>query len=306
VHASIDVGSNTVRLLIGEVVAGQIRPSHYERYITRLKGGQTDKGLAPEAMERTLHALSRCSDTIRRYQVESVIAFGTEALRTASNATQFIDNVKRRLNLDLQIISGEHEARTSAAGVLSALQPCPESAIIIDIGGGSTEFIIVEQGKVVFQKSTPLGVVRIAEAPDSDDRSSFIGRAVESLKRVIAAQGFEPQLLNPSIAFVGTAGTITTLAAMDMEMAEYDWRKVNNHQMHLDRIIRFRNRLAPLTTSQREAIPGMEKGRGDLIIPGIDIVLELMSTYRKKTLTISDFGLLEGILLQMADPAAFH
>ena len=163
-QAAIDVGTNTVRLLLGRVENGRVVPHLYHRVITRLGGGATlEKGLAPEAMERTLSALKEIAGIMSASGVSHCRGVGTEALRKAVNGKIFVERIRSRTGLSLEIIDGEEEARLSALGVLSELDPRPESCLIFDIGGGSTEFILWQRGDILFQKSYPLGVVSLCE-----------------------------------------------------------------------------------------------------------------------------------------------
>ena len=297
--AAIDVGSNTVRMLLGEVDDGKVVPHRYEREITRLKGGQTGEGLAPEAMERTFSALKRFAVIASEEGAARLRAVGTEALRTASNGAEFVDMVRREADLEIEIIDGLEEAGLSAAGVLSALDAGPKNAIIIDIGGGSTEIILVCQGNVAFRHSCPLGVVQIAEMGSNRNWQAFITDQTSRIGQLIQQKQIADIVKDSETLFVGTAGTVTTLAAIDLEMATYDWRRVNNYVMSREMIEEIMLNLQRLSTVERENITGMEKGRGDLIIPGISVLQAMMKMMDKESLVISDFGLLEGVLLQL-------
>ncbi len=304
--AAIDVGSNTVRMLIGKVVDGKVIPERYERKITRLKGQQTAKGLAPASMERTLSALRDLIDISSRYNLSAMQIVGTEALRSAVNGRQFAEKVHDSLGVELQIINGQTEARLSAAGVLSVVDPVPERCVIVDIGGGSTEIVVVDRSEVVFSESLTLGVVQLAEINSRDAGEALLLGATGQIRDQLATAGLLDLAADPATALIGTAGTMTTLAAIDMEMASYDWRRVNNHRISAERVGDILSRLQPLTPQEREKVAGMEAGRGDLIIPGIQILQRLMSTLAKKTFVVSDFGLLEGLLLQLSKSSAIH
>jgi len=298
-RAAVDVGTNTVRLLLGDTEDGRVRPDRYLRRITRLGGGfSNDKGLAPEAMERTLVALREMAAAVRDRQAAPVAAAGTAVLRRAVNGPEFATRVRAETGLPLAIIDGETEARLTAAGVLAALDPRPASCLVFDIGGGSTEFVLAVDGKIRFHRSYPLGVVALCEeegAPGRQERR--IDAVLEVLARDLAAAELLDTCLAADCRIVGTAGTVTTLAALHLEMADYDWRRVNNLVLGRQDVARWRQRLRGLDEAQREALPGMEKGRGDLIVPGVEIVTRLLQRLGKEALTVSDFGLLEGLLL---------
>ncbi len=304
--AAIDVGSNTVRLLLGDVVQGKVQPIAYERRITRLKGGQTEDGLAQDAMDRTLSALDSFSKTILKHNPDAITVVGTEALRSAPNRELFVDLVLQKTGLDLKIISGAEEATLSARGVLSVVAPTPDHAIILDIGGGSTEIILTNGLDVLFRHSCPLGVVRLAEMEFGSSVDEFIGTILKDLSRELSTRQLMETACCPQTSVIGTAGTVTTLAALDLEMTTYDWRRVNNHKLQAAIIDKYIHKLTPMSVQEREGLPGMEEGRGDLILPGLMVLKKLLQTFVKPELIVSDFGLLEGLILHSADNVAIH
>ena len=298
-RASIDVGTNTVRLLLGEACDGKVVPDRYYRRITRLGGGFTsEKGLAPEAMERTLFALTEIGEILRASEVNTVRAVGTAALRDAVNSASFVEEIRSATRIPLEIINGVEEATLCARGVLSALHPRPDHCLIFDIGGGSTEFILSRGSEPIFQRSYPLGVVHLCEqVPSLNQQIIRIGQILDRFHTDLTAEGWEKTAAVSTL--VGTAGTVTTLAALQLEMTQYDWRRVNNLVLGIEDLERMAIRLTSLTPDERECLPGMEKGRGDLILPGIGIVLGILKHFGRSQVTVSDFGLLEGALLSL-------
>jgi exopolyphosphatase/guanosine-5'-triphosphate,3'-diphosphate pyrophosphatase len=299
--AAIDAGSNTLRLLIGKVQNGKVAPFLYERRICRLAGGFKDEeGLSPEAMERTLIAFLEFADVCKKSNVRQVRAVGTAAFRQAINGEKFVSRVRSATQLPLNIISGEEEAETMTAGVLCALDPIPESALIVDIGGGSTEFVLCAKQQVLWARSFPFGVVRLIEGHESSkSRQHFITQTLAQLNVELESVCVSNNVDIGAVALVGTAGTVTTLAALDQQMAEYDWRQINNYVMPLSKIRYWQELLTPLSPIERESLPGMEAGRGDLILAGIEILLGVMQLLKSTSLTVSDFGILEGLLLSL-------
>lgn len=295
--AAIDIGSNSVRMLVGEVINGQVVPQHYFRHVTRLAGGYHPlTGISPEASERTLCALEFFAKSLAKMKPTCVRVVATEAVRRAVNGPQFAADVLARTGFAVEIIDGVEEAVLSSAGVLAGLKPQPAAALIFDIGGGSTEFIVINAGKRLWQKSYPLGVVSLAEASDS---GIGIERVLIELAEDLRVAGWSSLIASESCELVGTAGTVTSLAALDLAMTEYDWQRINNYVLPQSTLLSLYARLFPLTSSEREQLPGVEKGRGDLIVHGAAIVLSLMNRFCKDRLRVSDFGLLEGILLSM-------
>ena len=299
--AAIDAGSNTLRLLIGKVQNGKVAPLLYERRICRLAGGFKDEeGLSPEPMERTLFAFLQFAEVCEKHSVKKVRAVGTAAFRQAINGEKFVSKVRSSTHLPLNIISGEEEAETMAAGVLCALDPIPENALIVDIGGGSTEFVLCAKQKVLWARSLPLGVVRLVEGHESPEaRQHFITQTLVQLNVELESVCVSNNVDIGSVALVGTAGTVTTLAALDQQMTEYDWRQVNNYVMLPSKIQYWQELLVPLSPLERESLPGMEAGRGDLILAGIEIIMGVTQLLNNTSLTVSDFGILEGLLLSL-------
>jgi len=303
VYAAIDVGTNTVRLLLARVDAGKIVPVRYYRKVTRLGGGFTaDKGLAPEAMERTLSSLREVSAILRAENISRTRAVGTAALRDALNGRAFIASVFSEIGLSIEIINGDEEARLCARGVLAALEPRPERCLIFDVGGGSTEFLLQAKRGTLFHRSYPLGVVTLSEEFKTVDlQLGRIRRVLDFFSCDLADSGCLKMVSSEDVALVGTAGTVTTLAALHLGMIDYDWRRVNNLLLNRPLLESLLYRLLALSPNEREVLPGMEKGRGDLIVPGLYIVLELMVRLGKNCLTVSDHGLLEGVVLMLAE-----
>ncbi len=225
--AVIDVGSNTIRMVIGEYRDGTLLPQRYEREIVRLAGRfEPGTGLADDSMARALATLKTFRRILSRENISTVRVIGTAALRRAANRQLFIDRVLHETGLQLEVISGDEEAQLTAQGVLAVIEPAVEHALIVDIGGGSTEFICIVDAEISFQKSYPLGVVRLCEEFSSPQAktaeiSRVIGDLQGHLKRVV-------QDLS-KLSLIGTAGTVTTLAAIDLGLTEYIANKIYNH-----------------------------------------------------------------------------
>lgn len=295
--AAIDIGSNTVRMLVGEFSCGRIIPHDYFRYVTRLGGGYDPVvGISKASAERTLSALTDFAEALKLIAPSQIRVVATEAVRRAVNARQFLDEVYTCTGFSVEIIDGVEEAALSSAGVLAALQPPPAAALIFDVGGGSTEFIVVKGGRRLWQKSYPLGVVTLAEASaPSQTIESFLGLLADDL----STAGLSSLVVSKECELVGTAGTVTSLAALDLAMVQYDWRRINNHVLPQINLLSLYERLRPLSAVERESLPGLETGRGDLIVHGAAIVLSLLDLFHKERLRVSDFGLLEGTLISM-------
>ena len=303
--AAIDAGSNTLRLLLGHVVNGRVVPKSYHRRICRLAGNFShQKGLSAAARERTLPVFQEFSAICGKAGVQRIIAVGTAAFRRAANGENFASLVRETTGLPLEIISGEAEALYTARGVVSVLEPIPAHTLIFDIGGGSTELILYAAGKVAWSQSFPLGVVHLSEDSASPiDRQQEITKALALIRAALEQACISAKIDMTGLTLVGTAGTVTTLAALDMQMTEYDWKLVNNHPMSYPTLQNWYERLCPMSPRQREALPGMEKGRGDLIVAGLEIVLGILQATHSERLVVSDSGILEGLLLALQERA---
>ncbi len=297
---SIDIGSNTVRLLIMEADdAGGFKEVDSERVICRLgEGINSEKRLLPHRMDLTLDVLQRFRDQCRKYGDIPIRVVATSAVREASNREEFVHLAQERAGLDVEIISWEEEARLTVEGVFWRL-PSSGKTLIFDIGGGSTEFIFSQDKQVLASTGTYLGVVRLTEQfisqhpVDAGEIENLRNHIREQLDRVHFRLG-EP---SPE-KLIGTAGTVTTLAAMDRNIFPYDPEKIHGLVLPLDNIQRLFEDLKVKSLEQRLEIPSLERGREDLIIAGTTLVLETMAAFQCTHLTVSEYSLREGILLQ--------
>lgn len=293
--AAIDLGTNTARLLISTLAP--YRQILLKRTITRLGGGFTrDRGLSGEAIERSVSALKEFAGEISRHQVARVRAVATSAVRDALNGELFCERVLAETGIVLEVIDGTEEAVLTLKGVGSVLNDRSGDLVVFDVGGGSTEYTLARGGEPLFSRSLPIGVVRLTEGKvgvaEMEDK---IARELALLKGELDGEGLGRRF--SAATLLGTAGTATTLAAIQMGMADYDYRRVNNFTMQHSDVERIFVQLAPLTPKQRLEVVGLEPGREDLIIAGILVVLQTMRIFGFDTLKVSDSGLLEGLIL---------
>lgn len=295
--AAIDFGTNTARLLIAvRSSAGIITPVRVEREVVRLGGGFTDQyGLSNEARERGLACLHRFSDIISGYGVTQIRASATSAVRDAVNGSAFVEDVFADTGIRLVVIDGDAEARLTLRGVLSGLDSVSSSLAVLDVGGGSTEFTVSSNGSPVFIKSMPIGVVRLTEGFRTEvEMDERVRTVVDQLEIDLASAGIT---ISEDYELIGTAGTATTVAAIKLEMDDYDYRKVNNFTVSRKDIDNIFKRLSCMTPPERLTVRGLEKGREDLIIAGLVIIISVMDRFGFNRLKVSDFGLLEGLAL---------
>jgi exopolyphosphatase/guanosine-5'-triphosphate,3'-diphosphate pyrophosphatase len=304
--AAIDVGSNTIRLLIGEVKKNSIKDILYERRITRLAEGVDISGkLLKENMEKSLSVMREFYSIIKEKGVVATRAIATSALREAKNADIFKEKVLSDTGISIEVISGEKEAELTLKGILFSffsssivLRPC----LIFDIGGGSTEWILCKDMHPLGMGSIPVGVVKLCERfiksdTVSEDEISEIEREILShLKKV--EEKIRDYMSNDT-TFIGTAGTFTTIASVDLKLEKYNREKVHLHRIPLDRLYDMKKRLFSLSLEERKKVDGLEAGREDLIIPGLQFTINIMDFFRFKELIVSEYGLLEGVLLEI-------
>ena len=307
--AGIDIGTNTIRLLVTKTSDTSHQELYSGRTITRLGQGLDRTGvLAPEAQERTLKALEEFAAIITNHSVDRTAAVGTSALRNAANAAEFIAGAKQRAGISITVINGEEEARLTLAGVRRALSRGNNagadplaSALVIDIGGGSTELIVTRQGNIAYLESLPLGAVYLTERfvhydPPSKDELDNLRKAVARELDALHAKHIRPASL---ATCAGTAGTITTLAAMDQELKEYDPDRINGYALSRASLDSMVAMLSVTTLDERRTIAGLEHGREDIILAGAIIAQEIMDRCSTRTMLVSDWGLREGIVFDL-------
>jgi exopolyphosphatase/guanosine-5'-triphosphate,3'-diphosphate pyrophosphatase len=301
--ATIDLGTNTVRLLVVEVESRRWRVLAQAQRITRLGQGQGGVGaLHAEPMERTVATVAEFVATAERLGAAHVRIVATSAVREASNREELAARVHAATNRSIEVLSGEAEARLTLLGVAAGLPELGGSFLLFDIGGGSTEFVLAESGRARAAASLRLGVVSLAER--FIDAGPVDPARYAAMTREIAGRlaGEIPPALGGvrrSSVLVGTAGTVTTLAALDLGLATYDADRVHGHRLTRPAVERLRDRLGALPLAERAALPCLEPGRADVLIPGIAICLATMERFGFDTLIVSDRGLREGILCEI-------
>ncbi len=264
--ASIDIGTNTFRLLIGEFRDSKLKKIHIERVITRLGGGfESGRVITKDAMERAISALKRFSRVLKEYKVERLRAVATSVVREALNGQEFVEKVKQETGIEVEVISGDEEALLTVIGVLSSVNVDSRFCVIFDVGGGSTEYACVgaKRKEVLWAKSTALGVVHLAERflktdiPLDTDIKALCEEVKSVLSRELPLQAFKETLESDLITLVGTSGTPTTLAAIELGLENYDPDMVNGFLLRKERVFSTLNRLIRLPSSERLSIKGL-------------------------------------------------
>lgn len=252
-------------------------------------------------MRRTVDTVSEFIAAARGLGASEIRVVATSAVREAPNRAELLALLRATTGLDASVVSGEEEARLTLQGVAAGLPQLGGSFVLFDIGGGSTELVLGEGGRPGAMVSLQLGVVRLAErygdaGPVDWARFALMRGEIDGrLAREIPARIIEAR----SPALVGTAGTVTTLAALDLALPAYDPSRVQGHTLGRGAVERLLNRLGALAVAERARLPCLEPGRADVIVPGIAICLAVMDRLGYDSLVVSDRGLREGILCEI-------
>jgi len=302
--ACIDIGTNSVLLLIAE--RGPRGPVAVveEATITRLgQGVDRTRQLAPEACERTLACLRAYAEAIARHGAEQVIAVGTSAMRDATNGAEFRAHAAAILGAEPRVISGDEEATLTFAGALSGLAQ-EGSLVVFDVGGGSTEIIVGEshalEHRVVSARSLNVGSVRLFERFLKDDPPSPEQCALlrEHVRAELSSYGAIPA----KKTLVGVAGTVTTLAAIDLALEPYDAARVHGARLSERRVQAISAELSSKSLEARKAIAGLAPKRADVIVAGALLVHEVLMWAQCEELVASDRGVRWGLAARALAP----
>ncbi len=296
--ASIDIGTNTALLLIAEVTDElAIHPLVQKERIVRL-GERVDERrlLKPEAVARTLTAVGDYMKMIDAAQAEAVVISGTSAVRDAHNRDELIRQIKQQFGVDLQVLSGEEEARLTFFGAISNKQHFQGDILLIDIGGGSTEFILGTRAAIKKAVSLDIGSVRLTERfvrrdPISDDEYQQIRELIDRETGSLV-QDFAP----PAKHFIGVAGTITTVAAIKLQLEPYDPEVIDSSILTLEEVSEIVNDLKLKTLAEKKRLRGLNPDRADVILAGSVILQEVMNKFGFAQIHVSDRGLRFGLL----------
>ncbi len=302
VYAAIDIGTNTLRLLIAEAVGSDhFTILHQEQTVARLGEGLMPSRLLQDApSRRSLAVLRGFAEMARRFNALHVAAVATSAVREASNREEFVAAALRESGLTVRVIDGNEEARLTLLGVRHGLRFGSSRVLVMDIGGGSTEFILTRGETIEAMVSTGLGVVKLTEAHLNSDPPT--PGELEAIEQVVTDRLRRLRVELPDLegtALIGTAGTPTTLAAMDLGLTVYSPARVNGHRLSMIRTRQLLHALATRPLAERREIPLLEPGRADVIIAGTALLLTVMGVLAYDEFVVSDSGLREGILLDL-------
>jgi exopolyphosphatase/guanosine-5'-triphosphate,3'-diphosphate pyrophosphatase len=311
VVAAVDIGTNSVKLTVAETRGGGgLSVLADATRVTRLGKGVDGSGrLAPEAVERTLGALAEFAGRARDLGAVRVAAVGTSALRDAANGADFVAEAARVLGGPLEIISGDREAHlVHAAARRDPDLRLPEAGplAVMDIGGGSTEFVLGHGSTITFRDSLQLGAVRLTERalPGDPPAEGDVRRAIEIVDEILAEIPAPPTPAAPAgsgVTLVGSGGTIANLAAMEKGLPEFAPQTLHGMRLSRAQIDARVDALAARTVAERRGIPGLEPDRADVILAGAIIQARALHRLGADEVIVSVRGLRYGLLYELAD-----
>jgi exopolyphosphatase/guanosine-5'-triphosphate,3'-diphosphate pyrophosphatase len=310
--AAIDIGTNSTRLLITDYKNSKFIPLERKMEITRLgKDLDRNKTILDDSAQKTLEALSGYWRLVKDYDVEKYRAVGTSAVRKASNSDWFVSHIYKKLGMKIEVISGREEARLSFYGALrdmdlNRLSRKAESGarvLVVDIGGGSSELILGDNNcNLEFVRSIDLGCVSLTEKfigsgiPDTESLNRMQRHIANRLKGAIKRIRQHKPLF-----IIGVAGTITTLAAINLKLKVYNRERIHRHILSFKRIEYIYKDLCRLDLENRKKVVGLNPKRADVIIAGTAIILEILKLLGSDDIMVSERDILDGIIYTLVD-----
>ena len=299
--AVADLGTNSTRLLVADLpVGGPLSEVERRSEVTRLGEGVDATGrLSEEGVERVVACLARYREAADRHGAGRRIAVATSAVRDAANGDEFQERVRSELGFDIRTISGEEESRLTFLGATAGRPPGPPT-LVVDIGGGSTEYVVGEPGSApAFHVSTRLGSVRQTERHlNSDPPTHAELEAMATAAREIITACVPPQVRGGTDEGLAVAGTATQLAAVDQQLEPYDSGSVHGYRLLLGECERILARLAALSLEDRRQVPGLDPERAPTIVAGAVILVESMRLFGLDYVEVSEADILHGAAIE--------
>ncbi|MFE7388161.1 exopolyphosphatase [Streptomyces sp. NPDC057582] len=309
--AAIDCGTNSIRLLVADAdpATGELTELDRRMEIVRLGQGVDRTGrLAPEALERTFAACRQYAAVIKEYGAEKTRFVATSASRDAENRDEFVGGVLDILGVEPEVISGDQEAEFSFDGATKELEGSdhlPKPYLVVDIGGGSTEFVVGDD-RVLAARSVDIGCVRMTERHLVRDGvvtdPPTLGQITSIRADIDAALDLAEETvpLTEAATLVGLAGTVTTVAAIALGLEEYDSEAIHHSRISFEQVQEITGRLVTSTHAERAAIPAMHPGRVDVITAGALVLLGVMKRTGAREIVVSEHDILDGIAWSIA------
>jgi exopolyphosphatase/guanosine-5'-triphosphate,3'-diphosphate pyrophosphatase len=304
--AVIDLGTNSTRLLVAEVEDGEVHELTRQTEITRLGEGVDANGrLGDRAMDRVFDVLSRYREELDRLEAEEIVAVATSAVRDADNGEEFRQELRERFGIHARTIPGEQEARLTFLGATATLPSADAPTLVLDIGGGSTEFVVgAPRKEPSFHVSTDLGAVRQTERHLHDDppTGGQLDRLRAEVREVVAGE-VPADVRSSTESGIAVAGTATSVAAIDLELEPYDSERVEGHPLERETTERILGMLAALPLVERRRVRGLHPGRAPTIVAGVAILIEAMEAFGLDRMTASEADILHGAALTRSGDA---
>ncbi|NCN83823.1 MAG: Ppx/GppA family phosphatase [Sphingomonadales bacterium] len=306
-YAAIDLGTNNCRLLVAKPSSdGFIVTDAFSR-VVRLGEGLVETGqISSRAMDRAVAALSICADKLRRRNVTLARSVATEACRRASNGDMFIERVRRETGIALDVITAEEEARLAVLGCQILLEPGDGPALIFDIGGGSTELVLVDTSgsapEIIDWQSAPWGVVSLTESEKFNGEDPVARREAFAAMRARVTDSFAsfagrlPRVDQCDYRLLGTSGTVTTLASLHLKLPQYDRKVIDGLIVPTESMREISHMLAHASPDERADIPCIGRERADLVVGGCAILESILDIWPATRVGVADRGIREGIL----------
>jgi exopolyphosphatase/guanosine-5'-triphosphate,3'-diphosphate pyrophosphatase len=293
--AAIDLGTNSTRPLVADVNGGELTEVSRRLTITRLGEGVDERRkLLPVPIARVRNCLTDYRRELEALGATRTLCIATSSVRDAENGEAFLGELEWSYGFTTRLLAGTEEAAMMIRGVTAGRSPLDDT-LVVDIGGGSTELVVAADGEVAFATSLDVGCVRVTER--------FLGSDPPSRPELAAAGDYVRSLLPELTASsaIGVAGTVTTLATIDLGDAEYDPARTHGHRLTRAAVEEQLERLAAMTTSARLAVAGMEPGRASVIVAGIVVLREVMRAYGLDEIEVSERDVLHGAALAAAE-----
>jgi exopolyphosphatase/guanosine-5'-triphosphate,3'-diphosphate pyrophosphatase len=293
--AAVDLGTNSTRLLVADVHDGRIEEIARRLTITRLgEGVDGRRRLLPVPIARVRNCLADYRRELEALGAERTLAIATSAVRDAENGEAFLGEIEWGYGFTTRLLTGEEEATMMVLGVTAGRSPLHD-VLVVDIGGGSTELVLAADGEVATATSLDVGCVRLTER--------FLGSDPPSRPELAAAGAYVRSLLPQleAASAIGVAGTVTTLATLDLGDADYDPGRTHGHRLKLAAVEEQLERLAAMTLDERLVVPGIEAGRAPVIVAGIVVLREVMTNYGLAEIEVSERDILHGAALAAAE-----
>lgn len=293
--AAIDVGTNSVRLYVADVAGDDVRSVDRDLVITRLgEGVDAGRALGPEPLRRTVAAIAAYHERAREAGAERVRIAATSAVRDAANREAFLDAVRKATGLVPEVLTGEQEASLSFLGAASEVDR-DGPLLVLDIGGGSTEFVVGERS-VESWTSIDIGSVRLTERHVRNDPPTDAELDAMAIEADAAAVRAMSVVGRRATTLVGLAGTVTTIAAFALGLEAYDREAIHHAVLDVHLLREIDGMLNTMTIERRRALPVMPPGREDVIVAGSTILMRVMETFGFDELVVSEADILDGLI----------